>query len=99
MNEDNPDKSGLVQEEILHFGQDDKLTYVIINKRFIINIQPKSVSLSNYLLLRKTKIDNVTPAPASAGVNLSPRKRGAGVQSEKLDSRFRGNDKYGYIRF
>jgi hypothetical protein len=31
--------------------------------------------------LRKTKIDDVTPAKA-------------GVQSEKLDSRFRGNDKY-----
>jgi hypothetical protein len=46
MNEDYPDKSGRVQEEILHFVQNDKLTYVIINKRFIINIQPKSVSLS-----------------------------------------------------
>jgi hypothetical protein len=32
-------------------------------------------------LLRKTKTDDVTPAKA-------------GVQSEKLDSRFRGNDKY-----
>ncbi len=35
----------------------------------------------NLILLRKTKIDDVTPAKA-------------GVQSEKLDSRFRGNDKY-----
>ncbi len=33
--------------------------------------------------LLTTKTDDVTPAPASAGVNLSPRKRGAGVQSEK----------------
>jgi len=33
--------------------------------------------------LQKAKIDDVTPAPASAGVNLSPRKRGAGVQGEK----------------
>jgi len=33
--------------------------------------------------LQKTKIDDFTPAPASAGVNLSPRKRGAGVQDEK----------------
>jgi len=31
--------------------------------------------------LRKKKIDNVTPAKA-------------GGQNEKLDSRFRGNDKY-----
>jgi len=46
MNEDYPDKSGRVQEEILHFVQNHKLTYVIINKRFIINIQPKSISLS-----------------------------------------------------
>jgi ribonuclease P protein component len=53
-----------------------------------------SIQLTNYYLLQKTKTDDVTPAPASAGVNLSPRKRGAGVQSEKLDSRFRGNDKY-----
>ncbi len=32
MNEVNPDKSGLVQEEILHFVQNDKLAYVIVNK-------------------------------------------------------------------
>ena len=54
MNENNPDKSGLVQEEILHFVQNDKLPYIIINKpvleqregTVIINIQSKSVSLS-----------------------------------------------------
>ncbi len=38
-----------MQEEILHLVQNDKLTYVIINERFIINIQPKSVSLSEYI--------------------------------------------------
>jgi len=37
-------------------------------------------------MLRKTKIDDVTPAKV-------------GVQIEKLDSRFRGNDKYGHISF
>jgi len=37
--------------------------------------------------LRKTKIDDVIPVPASAKSKLSPRKRKAGVQSEKLDSR------------
>jgi len=55
--------------------------------------------------LRKTKTDDVTPAPAWAGVNLSPRKRGAGVQSEKAGFPLEfiphtmrgGNDKYGYI--
>ncbi|MFH1882216.1 MAG: hypothetical protein ABIL62_05845, partial [Planctomycetota bacterium] len=60
MNEVNPDKSGLVQEEILHpsatpstalrataysgqasFVQNDKLPYVIVNKRVIVGIQPK----------------------------------------------------------
>jgi len=54
MNENNPDKSGLVQEEILHFVQNDKLPYIIVNKpvleqregTVIINIQSKSVSLS-----------------------------------------------------
>jgi len=39
-----------VQEEILHFVQNDKLTYVIINKRLIINIQLKSVSLSKLVI-------------------------------------------------
>jgi len=43
-----------VQEEILHFVQNDKLTYVIINKRFIINIQPKSVSLSKLLKIQSS---------------------------------------------
>jgi len=55
-----------------------------------------------YSLFRKTKIDDVTPAPASAGVNLSPRKQGAGLQSEKagfppefIPHTMRGgNDKY-----
>ena len=37
--------------------------------------------IANKYLLRKTKTDDVTPAKA-------------GVQSEKLSSRFRGNDKY-----
>jgi hypothetical protein len=32
MNEVNPDKSGLVQEEILHFVQNDKLPYVLIGQ-------------------------------------------------------------------
>jgi len=35
MNEDNPDKSGLMQEEILHFVQNDKLPYVIVNKHIL----------------------------------------------------------------
>jgi hypothetical protein len=39
--------------------------------------------------LRKTKIDDVTPAkPVLSEVE------GAGVQNEKLDFRFRENDKY-----
>jgi len=37
---------------------------------------------------------SVIPAPASAGVNLPPRKRGAGIHNLLifLDSRVRGND-------
>jgi len=54
MNEDNPDKSGLVWKEILHFVQNDKLPYVIGNKpvleqsegTVIVSIQARSVSLS-----------------------------------------------------
>jgi hypothetical protein len=38
-------------------------------------------------LLRKTKIDDVTPTPTFAGVKLSPRKWEAGGQGEKLDFR------------
>jgi hypothetical protein len=36
---------------------------------------------------------NVTPAPAFAGVNLSPRRRGEGAQKafKRLDSCFRRN--------
>jgi hypothetical protein len=34
---------------------------------------------------------NVIPAPAFAGVNLSPRRRGAGIY-KKVDSRLCGND-------
>jgi hypothetical protein len=33
--------------------------------------------------LWKTKADDVTPAPASAGINLSPRKWGAGGPERK----------------
>jgi len=52
--------------------------------------------------LKKTKIGDVTPAPAFAGVNLSPRKRGAGIQGEKAGIPLEfiphtmrgGNDKY-----
>jgi hypothetical protein len=48
-------------------------------KRFFVFFFSNGKLLHNEL--RKTKIDDVTPAKA-------------GVQSEKLDSRFRGNDKY-----
>jgi len=52
--------------------------------------------------LQKAKIGDVTPASAFAGVNLSPRKRGAEVQGEKagfplvfIPHTMRGgNDKY-----
>ncbi len=42
------------------------------------------------------KYCSVLPTPAFAGVNLSPRKRGVGIQTG-LDSRLRGND--GYVGF
>jgi len=35
-----------LQEEILHFVQNDKLPYLIVNKTVIVVIQSKSVSLS-----------------------------------------------------
>ena len=44
---------------------------------------PLRIFILRWLLLRKREINGVTPAKA-------------GVQDEKLDSRFRGNDKYSF---
>jgi hypothetical protein len=68
MNENNPDKSGLVQKEILHFVQNDKLFYVIVDKPVLeqregtvkVSIQSKMVTLSiiNILHRRNKRREN-----------------------------------------
>jgi len=46
MNEDNPDKSGLVQKEILHFVQNDRLPYIVVDTALMVVFAIITVSLS-----------------------------------------------------
>ena len=61
---------------------------------------PKPFRVNLNIINIKATSKNVIPAPAFAGVNLSPRRRGAGIHKllTLLDSRLRGSDKLGIIR-